>query len=136
MLTGTETVVLFPAKSTALPETIWFNPSVVSVKGAEQEATPEVWSVQEKLNVTLDLFHPYWFGKGFCAYAMLGGSVSTPITVIVTFAPGLLLNSTETVLLSCRLTDFWRVATLGLKFEGPNTWTPLRDITALATPLF
>ncbi len=28
------------------------------------------------------------------------------------------------------------MATLGLKFEGPKTWTPLRDITALATPLF
>ncbi len=67
MLTGTETVVLFPARSMALPETIWFNPSVVSVNGAEQEATPEVWSAQEKLSVTLELFHPYWFGKGFSA---------------------------------------------------------------------
>jgi len=39
-------------------------PSVVTVTGAGQFATPEMASLQVKLTVTLELFHPAAFGAG------------------------------------------------------------------------
>src|SRR2546428_10001750 len=78
--TVTDAVAVFPALSTAVPFTTWFAPSVVTATGDGQTAIPLVLSAHVKLTVALELFHPAGFGDGLRVPAMIGGSLSTPIT--------------------------------------------------------
>src|SRR5205809_5435867 len=96
---------------------------------------PEVASLQIKLTPTFVLSQPNPFGGGPANSTIDGGSLSTPITVIVRDAPGLPRSSTATVFLWSRVTARSNVVTCGLKSFGPKTCVPLTEITALATPL-
>src|SRR5262249_46850536 len=63
-LTVTDVLAVFPALSVVVPEITWFAPSFVRVCGAGQLATPEVWSLQLNVTVTLLLFQPAALGAG------------------------------------------------------------------------
>src|SRR5207248_958736 len=63
-LTVTEAEAVLPALSAAVPDTDWLAPSVVTVTGLGQLATPLVLSKQLKLIVTLLLFQCSAFGGG------------------------------------------------------------------------
>ena len=84
ILRVTVAVALFPARSVAVPEIIWPAPSAVTETGLGQVATPLVASEQVNVTVTLVLFHPAALGNGFTKAVIVGGVLSTPITVIVT----------------------------------------------------
>lgn len=77
MLSVTEVLAVFPARSTAVPETTWFAVSVLTVIGAGQLATPDSLSEQAKLTVTSLLCQPAALGAGFTTAAIVGGVVST-----------------------------------------------------------
>src|SRR5438552_46964 len=126
---------LFPALSNVVPETAWFSPSEDTTSEPGQEAMPEVASLQAKLTSTLVLFQPNPFGGGVANSTIAGRSLSTPITVMVSDAPGLPRSSTAIVFLDCRVTARSRAVTLGSKSPGPETCAPFTEITALATPL-
>jgi hypothetical protein len=64
MFSVTLAVAVFPALSLADPEIACFAPSVVTVWGGGQLATPDVASEQVKVTVTLELFQPFAFGGG------------------------------------------------------------------------
>src|SRR5205085_1669974 len=104
---------LFPALSNVVPETAWFSPSEDTATGPGHEATPDRASAQLKLTVTAELLQPNPFGGGAANSTIDGRSLSTPITVIVSDAPGLPRSSTATVFLCSRVTARSRAVTLG-----------------------
>src|SRR6266700_1538396 len=68
--------LLFPARSVAFPVTTWLAPSVVTLTGSGQEATPEASSVHIKDTVTLPLFQPAALGAGIMLPLMVGAARS------------------------------------------------------------
>jgi hypothetical protein len=68
---------LLPATSVHVPVTFCPAPSVDSVVGDDEEATPDNESAQLKLTVTGVLFQPEPFAKGELPPVMEGGVVST-----------------------------------------------------------
>ena len=75
-------VAVFPATSVAVPVICCPAPSVVTVTGGLQLATPEPLSVQLKVTVTLLEFHPLAFGAGLMD-AVITGGVTSIFTVSV-----------------------------------------------------
>src|SRR5713101_5658661 len=65
---------VFPARSVAVPEMTWLAPSVLTVIGDGQEATPLVLSEHVKLNVTSELYQPAALGGAEGFTVMVGGS--------------------------------------------------------------
>ena len=64
MFSVTPVVAVFPALSLAFPEIVCFAPSVATVWGEGQPATPDVASEHVKVTVTLELFQPFAFAGG------------------------------------------------------------------------
>ena len=64
MLTVAGSVAVLPALSVAVPVTGWPLPSLVTVCGPVQLASPDSASAQENVTVTLPLFQPLTFGGG------------------------------------------------------------------------
>src|SRR3954453_23231508 len=58
MLTPMVVVAVLPALSVAVPVTIWFSPSPVTVTGLVQRATPDSESEQVNVTITSPLFQP------------------------------------------------------------------------------
>ena len=77
---------VFPARSVAVPVTVWFAPSVETVWSVGQIATPEPASSHAKRTVTGLLTQPFAFGGGLSAKLMLGAVRSIPNDVLVTDA--------------------------------------------------
>ena len=134
ILIGMLELAELPARSNAVPEAIWFSPSVLNKNDAGQTAIPEVASLHRKLISTFVLFQPKAFGEGMANSASEGGSLSIPMTVTVSDVPGLLRSSTETALFDANMTARSSALTLGSKSLGTNTCVPLIETTALATP--
>jgi hypothetical protein len=76
----TDVLATLPALSMAVPETDWLTPSVVTVCGGGQVATPEDESVQLNVTVGLLLFQPAAFGTGDTT-AVIAGDVWSTLTV-------------------------------------------------------
>jgi hypothetical protein len=131
----TEAVAVFPALSVAVPTTTWLAPSVATVAGPEQDATPLVLSEQAKVTVTLELFHPAALAAGAATAMIVGGTLSTPMIWRLNDSPGWPRNSTDSWLLSSSVTGFVINVTLVLKSFGTATSTPFRVTTALETPV-
>src|SRR5512140_497737 len=72
----TVVVFMFPARSVAVPVTLWPCPSVVTVVGGAQVATPDVSSVQAKLTTTSLVLHPPRPAAGVRVPLMLGAVAS------------------------------------------------------------
>ena len=70
------TDALFPARSLALPETVWFAPSVETVWSGGQIAMPEPASEHVKCPNTEPLFQPAAFGGGLSATLIVGAPKS------------------------------------------------------------
>jgi len=59
-----------------MPLIIWPVPSLLTVTGSGQRATPLPTSVQVNITVTLLLLHPAAFGGGFTPTSTSGGVLS------------------------------------------------------------
>src|SRR2546425_3648873 len=66
------TDTVFPARSLAVPVTVWFAPSVETVWSGGQMAMPDAVSVQSKCAVTGSLFHPFAFAGGVRLTVIVG----------------------------------------------------------------
>src|SRR5205823_1870017 len=79
LMPETVVVALLSAASTAVPSTGWPAPSVPTVTGSVQVATPERpgWSSHVKVTVTSALFQPPALGDGASACVMDGAVLST-----------------------------------------------------------
>ena len=80
-----------PATSTAVPDTVWFSPSVVTVIGEVHWAMPDKVSLQLKLTVTFVLFQPFALACGL-EDAVMVGRVLSMLTVrvfVVSMLPAL-----------------------------------------------
>jgi hypothetical protein len=75
-LTATLAVAVFPARSVAVPVTSWLAPSVVTVTGADTEATPDKASVAAKLTVVSARLQPAALGAGVTVGVTSGGVLS------------------------------------------------------------
>jgi hypothetical protein len=75
----------FPATSTAVPAITWLEPSVLTVAGGVQVATPDRESAQENVTVTFELFQELEFAAGE-ALAAIVGAVLSIFTVILVLA--------------------------------------------------
>src|SRR6266481_8006816 len=64
IFSGTEIVAAFPTWSAAVPVTIWFAPSLLTVTGAGHEAIPDVASEHVNFTTTSVLFQPKLFATG------------------------------------------------------------------------
>src|SRR6266545_2754296 len=73
METVAGSVAWLPALSTAVPGTGWSLPSVVTVCGPVQLATPDWVSEQVKVTVTAPLFQPLALAVGARSWLMVGG---------------------------------------------------------------
>src|SRR2546423_1760994 len=71
-------VTVFPALSVAVPATMWFAPSVLTVTGEGQLATPLVLSKHVKLTTTFALYHPVALAGRSAEALIVGGTLSTP----------------------------------------------------------
>src|SRR4051795_8660896 len=78
MLTAAGSVAVLPASSLTVPVTAWALPSVVTVCGPVQLATPDSASEQVKVTVTSDLFQPSALAAGFWVRPMVGDDLSSP----------------------------------------------------------
>src|SRR3954452_5633962 len=78
MLTAAGSVAVLPALSVTVPVTAWALPSVVTVCGPVQLATPDTASEQVNVTVTLLLFQPSAFATGFWVWPMVGDVLSMP----------------------------------------------------------
>src|SRR5436309_12800782 len=76
-----------PALSIAVPLTTRAAPSVATVTGREQEATPLVLSEQVNVTVTLALFQPAAFAGGAALAMIVGGVLSTPFICSIRLSP-------------------------------------------------
>jgi hypothetical protein len=76
LMPDTVALALLPALSVAVPVTDWFAPSIDSVVGALQLATPESASVHVKLTVTSVLFQPAALPAGSASPMIVGGTIS------------------------------------------------------------
>ena len=65
-------LAVFPALFTAMPETTWPAPSVLTTTGEGQVAMPELLSEQVKVTVTAVLFHPFEFAAGVATALIVG----------------------------------------------------------------
>src|SRR6266581_8929254 len=73
----------FPARSTAVPETVCV-PSAITVTGSGQVATCERLSAHENVTVTSLLFQPLALGGGTAVAAIVGGVLSMlTVTLVV-----------------------------------------------------
>src|SRR5437867_1028778 len=92
-------VAWLPATSTAAPLITCPAPSVVTVTGAGQRATPLVASVHVKVTVAFPLFHPAPFAAGLTATSTTGGVLSIlSVTEAVDWLPA---TSTAVPLTTC-----------------------------------
>src|SRR5436190_2584473 len=92
-------VAWLPATSTAAPLITCPAPSVVTVTGAGQRATPLVASVHVKVTVAFPLFHPAPFAAGLTATSTPGGVLSMlSVTEAVDWLPA---TSTDVPLTTC-----------------------------------
>src|SRR3954447_25841286 len=78
MLTAAGSVAVLPALSWTVPVTAWAWPSVVTVCGPVQLATPDSASEQVNVTVTSSLFQPSPFAAGLWAWPMVGDVLSMP----------------------------------------------------------
>jgi hypothetical protein len=76
MLSATDADAVFPATSVAVPGICWLEPSVDTVTGDGQLATPDSASLHAKVTVTLELFQSAAFGAGDADALMFGGVLS------------------------------------------------------------
>jgi len=76
MLNVTDADAVFPATSVAVPGICWLEPSVDTVTGDGQLATPDSASLHAKVTVTLELFQPLAFGGGEGVAVIVGGVLS------------------------------------------------------------
>src|SRR5580765_2020507 len=79
-LTSVEAVL--PAVSVAAPVTTWFAPSLDTVCGGAQNATPERSSPHSKLTWTSVLFQPLAFAAGLGSARIVGGVLSRLTTTL------------------------------------------------------
>ena len=77
MLMVTEVEAVFPARSITVPVITWFIPSVVTVTGSEQVATPLMESEQAKVTVGSALWKLAAFGAGETDAEIIGSVLST-----------------------------------------------------------
>src|SRR5207249_171162 len=99
MFRVTERVAWLPATSTATPLITCPPPSVVTVTGAGQRATPLAASVHVKVTVAFPLFHPAPFAAGLTATSTTGGVLSMlSVTEAVDWLPA---TSTDVPLTTC-----------------------------------
>src|SRR3989442_21364 len=94
MLSVTDTLAWFPATSTAVPLTTCPAPSVLTVTGSGQRATPLMASVHVKLTLTSVLFQPVALAVGLTDAMIIGGGFSPPGMRRVSPQPGLDCRST------------------------------------------
>src|SRR5260221_10575701 len=78
MFIVTLALAVLPALSTAWPVITCAAPSVPTVTGAGQMATPEVASLQAKATVTAELFHLAAFAAGLATAVITGGAFLKP----------------------------------------------------------
>ena len=84
----TDVFATLPALSMAVPETDWLTPSLVTVCGGEQVATPEAESAQVNVTVGFVLFQPAPFGAGETAAVIVGGDWSKlTVTEVLAVSP-------------------------------------------------
>jgi len=74
--TETEVLAVFPALSVAVPLTAWLAPSVETVTGEGQTATPLTESAQLNVTTTAALSQPFAFGAGARLPDRVGGLLS------------------------------------------------------------
>ena len=110
-----------------------FAPSVETVTGELQLATPLVAPEHEKVTVTLVLFQPAAFGGGLTEAVIFGGVSSVPANSMVSPLPGLLRSSTVNVLFLSRVTVRVKRDTCWLKSLSTKIATPLNVMMALDT---
>src|SRR5579871_4701039 len=88
MLTAVEVVAELPAKSAAIPITVWFCPSVERTTGGVQIWTPLKLSLHKKLIVAGELFQPKELAAGLWLGRIVGGVLSMLIcTLAVALLP-------------------------------------------------
>src|SRR5439155_14126947 len=114
-----------PAKSTALPVTTCFAPSLFTVTGDGHVRTPLVISEQLKLTVTLELCQPAAFGGLSSDAVITGGTLSIPIISAVKPDPGAPAKTTTSVLVARSVTD--RSMTCCSKSSRRTISTPLTE---------
>src|SRR6476620_8492990 len=78
MLTAAGSVAVLPALSRTVPVTAWALPSVVTVWGPVQLATPDRAAEQAQVMVTFSLFQPSAFAAGSWVCPMVGEVLSIP----------------------------------------------------------
>jgi hypothetical protein len=88
MFSVTLALAVLPALSTAWPVITWLGPSVPTVAGAGQTATPEVASLQANATVTAELFQEAALAAGLATAVITGGSLSMPRISIESVPPG------------------------------------------------
>jgi hypothetical protein len=86
-LTVTEVVAVLPARSRAVPLTLWFAPSVDTMVSGGQYSTPDPASPHANVTVTSFLFQPAAFGGDDTNAVMVGGVLSmlTPNVTLAAF---------------------------------------------------
>ena len=78
MLTAAGSVAVLPTLSVTVPVTACALPSVLTVCGPVQLATPESASEQVNVTVTFSLFQPSVFAAGLWVWPMVGEVLSMP----------------------------------------------------------
>src|SRR5262249_29051543 len=76
MLTVRDVVAVFPALSTAVPEILWFKPSVLTLFVGGHVAIPDKASEQVNATATLVLFQPAALGAGVAVELITGETLS------------------------------------------------------------
>lgn len=126
-------VAVLPALSVAVPEMIWFAPSVLTRAAGEQAAIPERASEQLNVTVTLLLFHPAALAAGFAVAVMVGGTLSTPIMSTARIPPGAPLTWTSISLEASKVTGLSTSTMFWFRSFGATMTTPFTVIVVLET---
>src|SRR5438105_2206239 len=84
-------VAVLPARSLAVPVTLWLAPSLLRGTGAVQVSMRERASPHRKVAVTFVLFQPLPLGAGAALPVMVGGVVSIFSWIVL---PAAVLSST------------------------------------------